>query len=132
MGSLFSQIPGGILVQKFGGKWIYSSCIFLSAITTALIPLAVDYGIDKNKEKLSIGLLNRFFFNITGEARGLIAALALAGFLHGPLIPAVSSFTSRWFVTEERGRIVSFIFMGLNVRNGFKSPEQGINTNRSF
>lgn len=44
IGCIVSQIPGGILVQKMGAKWIYSTIIFSSAITIALIPLAVQYG----------------------------------------------------------------------------------------
>lgn len=44
-----------------------------------------------------------------------MAAILVVGFMQGPLIPAVSSFAAPWFMTEERGRIVSIVFMGVNV-----------------
>lgn len=53
VGNILSQIPGGILVQKYGGKWIYLICIFSSALTIALIPVAVNYG-EKNKIKINL------------------------------------------------------------------------------
>lgn len=56
---------------------------------------------------------------ITGDSGGLIAAILVVGFMQGPLIPAVSAFAAPWFMTEERGRIVSIVFMGINVG---KSP----------
>lgn len=53
VGNILSQIPGGILVQKYGGKWIYLICIFSSALTIALIPVAVNYG-EENKIKINL------------------------------------------------------------------------------
>lgn len=57
------------------------------------------------------------FIQHTGDSAGLIAALLTVGFLQGPLLPAVSSIAAAWYPIEERGRIVSVIFMGINVRN---------------
>lgn len=51
-----------------------------------------------------------------GDAGGLIFSQVLIGFLQGPLIPAISSFSAGWFPIEERGRMISIIFMGVNVR----------------
>lgn len=62
--------------------------------------------------------MNAFFVycsDHTGDSGGLIAALLIVGFLQGPLIPAVSAFAAPWFMAEERGRIISIIFMGINV-----------------
>lgn len=43
-GNLVSQIPGGMLVQKFGGKITFLVSASLSAVVVALIPLSVTYG----------------------------------------------------------------------------------------
>lgn len=53
---------------------------------------------------------------MTAEAGGLIVTQVLLGFLQGPLIPAISSFSAGWFPVEERSRTISIIFMGINVR----------------
>lgn len=43
-GNIVSQIPGGVLVQKYGGKMVLLASTFLSTIVVALTPLAVFYG----------------------------------------------------------------------------------------
>lgn len=56
VGNILSQIPGGILVQKYGGKWIYLTSIFSTAAITALIPVSVNYGERKKYLSNSIGV----------------------------------------------------------------------------
>lgn len=43
-GNIVSKIPGGISVQKYGGKIILLIAVFLSAIVLTITPLAVTYG----------------------------------------------------------------------------------------
>lgn len=43
-GNLFSQLPSGILVQKFGGKITFLISALSSAVVVAVIPLSVTYG----------------------------------------------------------------------------------------
>lgn len=43
-GYILFEIPGGILVQKYGGRLILLISTFLSAIVVALTPFAVAYG----------------------------------------------------------------------------------------
>lgn len=43
-GYILSEIPGGILVQKYGAKIVLFVSTFLSAVIVALTPLAVIYG----------------------------------------------------------------------------------------
>lgn len=43
-GYILTEIPGGILVQKYGGKLILLITTFLSAVVVALTPFAVAYG----------------------------------------------------------------------------------------
>ena len=39
-GYLFTQIPGGWLATKFGGRWVYGIGIVMTALLTLLTPLA--------------------------------------------------------------------------------------------
>lgn len=52
-GYLISQIPGGILAERFGGKWVYGGSLALATIGTLLTPVAAS---------LSFGLL--IFFRV--------------------------------------------------------------------
>lgn len=49
-GNIVSKIPGGISVQKYGGKIILLIAVFLSAIVLTITPLAVTYGKFVQKE----------------------------------------------------------------------------------
>lgn len=53
---------------------------------------------------------------VTGDATGMIVTRIAYGFLQGPLIPCIASIQIAWFPVEERGRINSIIFTGINVR----------------
>ena len=39
-GYLISQIPGGILAERYGGKWVLAVFVCLSTASTLLTPLA--------------------------------------------------------------------------------------------
>jgi ACS family sodium-dependent inorganic phosphate cotransporter-like MFS transporter 5 len=39
-GYLISQIPGGILAERYGGKWVYGGSLLLATIATLLTPVA--------------------------------------------------------------------------------------------
>lgn len=43
-GYIFTQIPGGILAQRFGGKHVLTIGLLFAAICTLLTPLCVQYG----------------------------------------------------------------------------------------
>lgn len=50
-----------------------------------------------------------------GDAIGLIISRILYGFLQGPLMPCVAYFSVAWFPIEERGRVSSVFYIGVNV-----------------
>ncbi|XP_055326919.1 putative inorganic phosphate cotransporter [Sitodiplosis mosellana] len=104
LGYILSEIPGGILVQKYGGKLVLLITTFLSAIVVALTPFAVAHG----------------------EANGLIATRVLVGFLQGPLHPSLSSFGISWFPIEQRGRFNSMVFIGISAGSFISSYLAGI------
>ena len=39
-GYVITQIPGGYLAEKYGGKWLFGIGTFLTAILTLLTPVA--------------------------------------------------------------------------------------------
>lgn len=44
VGYILSHIPGGLLAQRFGGKYILGFGIFFSAILSLVTPAAVRFG----------------------------------------------------------------------------------------
>lgn len=40
LGYVFTQIPGGLLAGRFGGKHVFGTGIFITALATLLVPLA--------------------------------------------------------------------------------------------
>lgn len=46
LGYILTHIPGGLLVQNFGGKYVFGLGITISAFCSMAIPLAVEYGVD--------------------------------------------------------------------------------------
>ncbi|XP_031629153.1 putative inorganic phosphate cotransporter isoform X2 [Contarinia nasturtii] len=103
-GYLLSEIPGGILVQKYGAKLVLLVTTVLSALAVALTPIAVTYG----------------------EAYGLMATRALVGFFQGPLHPSLSSFGIAWYPTEQRGRYCSIVSIGIPAGSFISSYLAGI------
>jgi len=39
-GYLISQVPGGILAERYGGKWVLAAFVCLSTVSTLLTPVA--------------------------------------------------------------------------------------------
>lgn len=44
IGYLLTHIPGGLLAERFGAKWILSIGILIATICNAAIPLSLQYG----------------------------------------------------------------------------------------
>lgn len=113
-GNIVSQIPSGLLVQKFGAKHVLLISTLLASAILLLTPLAVDYGEQMNEMFLIFRISQVLMFDI-GDSSGLIATRVLYGILQGPLTSAVGTFSVGWFPIEERGRFNSIIFVGINV-----------------
>lgn len=43
-GYIITHIPGGILAEKFGGKYVFSGGLLAAGILTILTPMAVHLG----------------------------------------------------------------------------------------
>lgn len=92
-GYVLAHVPGGLLAQKYGGKYILAFGIFLSGFLSLLIPVCVNYG----------------------GAHSLIAIRMLMGMCQGPIIPACMSLFSSWIPLKERCTILSLVNSGITV-----------------
>ena len=44
-GYIITQIPGGYLAEKYGGKWLFGIGVLVTAILTLLTPVAANAGV---------------------------------------------------------------------------------------
>lgn len=93
IGYIFTHIPGAMLAQKFGGKYVLALGTLFSAFASILTPVAVHWG----------------------GAYALMATRFVMGIFQGPLFPAISSLLGAWVPTKERGRLCSMAFSGMTV-----------------
>lgn len=61
-GYLITQIPGGILSQRYGGKYVFMLGILLSAVCSLLTPNVVRFGKKKHLAYLIENLWWESFF----------------------------------------------------------------------
>eukprot|EP00062_Callorhinchus_milii_P022285 gi/632979943/ref/XP_007906752.1/ PREDICTED: LOW QUALITY PROTEIN: sialin-like [Callorhinchus milii] len=88
-GYIVSQIPGGYLAMRFGGKLVLGFAVLLSSVSTLLVPLAAELG-----------------------APCVIALRVLAGLAEGPCFPAVHHIWSQWAPAHEQSRFINLAHSG--------------------
>lgn len=44
-GYILTQIPGGLLAQRIGGRWVFGVGVVMTAVLTILTPLAADISV---------------------------------------------------------------------------------------
>ncbi|XP_064549125.1 sialin-like isoform X2 [Drosophila montana] len=93
IGYLITHLPGGILADKFGAKWILGISILISGLCTAFTSVAIYYG----------------------DVWGLIAIRILMGVAQGPLFPSLTTLLSYWVPAEERCSLGTFCYSGVTV-----------------
>ncbi|XP_046628021.1 putative inorganic phosphate cotransporter [Neodiprion virginianus] len=92
-GYIITQIPGGILADKFGGKYTLGIGILATAIFTMLTPSVVE----------------------AFDATGLIVLRILMGFGEGTTYPAVNVLIAQWAPPQERSKIGTVVMAGMQV-----------------
>ncbi|XP_055326564.1 putative inorganic phosphate cotransporter [Sitodiplosis mosellana] len=90
IGYVITHIPGGLIAEKFGGKWTMALGIFVMAILNALTPLAIEFG---------------------GHI-ALITIRIAQGLAGGTTYPALSVMLAAWVPEKERGKLGSVVFGG--------------------
>ncbi|KAL3857471.1 hypothetical protein ACJMK2_012139 [Sinanodonta woodiana] len=88
-GCIFTQIPGGYLATRFGGKHIVTAAVLISSLSTLLVPLCA-----------------RTHMYIVYVLR------VITGFAGGALIPSIVTMISHWAPPQDRGKLNSFVMSG--------------------
>ncbi|XP_050215118.1 probable anion transporter 3, chloroplastic [Mercurialis annua] len=93
-GYILSSVIGGALVDKYGGKRVLAWGVGLWSLATILTPFAANH-----------------------STAALLAARAFFGLAEGVAFPAMNTFLSRWFPTEERASAVGLSMAGFHLGN---------------
>ncbi|XP_076545097.1 putative inorganic phosphate cotransporter isoform X2 [Osmia lignaria lignaria] len=103
-GYVITHLPGGMLSEKFGGKYSLGLGILATAVFTLLTPLVVDLG----------------------EAPALIIVRVLMGLCEGTTYPALNAMLAQWTPPQERSMIGSLVFAGAQLGTVFANSLSGI------
>ncbi|XP_045207494.2 sialin-like [Mercenaria mercenaria] len=98
-GYIFTQIPGGFLATKIGGKLLFGGGIFLTAILTLLTPLCARW---------SIYLL--------------VAIRVFEGLFEGVTYPSIHAIWSKWAPPLEKTTLATLAFSGSYVGTVISLP----------
>ncbi|CAH4029405.1 unnamed protein product [Pieris brassicae] len=94
-GYVLTHLPGGLLAEKFGGKWTIGISLLCTSVATIITPWAVTIG----------------------GATGLFIIRVIEGAGEGPVTPAFVLLLARWVPPAERARFGAMIFGGAQVGN---------------
>ncbi|XP_039754043.1 putative inorganic phosphate cotransporter isoform X1 [Pararge aegeria] len=94
-GYVITHIPGGMLAERYGGKWVLGGGLLSTAVCTFITPYAV-----KN-----------------GGATALFILRVIEGFGEGPTMPALMAMVSKWAPRSERARMGAIVFGGAQIGN---------------
>ena len=95
IGYLLTQIPGGWLAGRFGGKPVLAGGVLLWSLFTLLTPPAAFAGFAT-----------------------LIAARIVMGFGEGVTFPAIYALFARWVPPAQRSRAVGLVFSAIPLEIG--------------
>ncbi|XP_029451481.1 sialin [Rhinatrema bivittatum] len=102
-GYIITQIPGGYLASRIGGKLLMGFGVLGTAVFTLLTPLAADLGVGY-----------------------LLAVRALEGLGEGVTFPAMHAMWSSWAPPMERSRLLSLSYAGAQLGTVISLPVSGL------
>ncbi len=91
-GYCLTQLLGGILAERYGGKWVYGVCAGASAALGVLSPIVA--GVD---------------FSL------VVVVRALQGAFQGCCNPALFAMLARWIPKQEKARLFTVILAGMRL-----------------
>ncbi|CAH2106478.1 unnamed protein product [Euphydryas editha] len=94
-GYVITHIPGGMLAERFGGKWVLGLGLLSTAVCTFITPFVVK----------------------TGGAIALFVLRVIEGLGEGPTMPALMAMISKWAPKAERARFGAIVFGGAQIGN---------------
>lgn len=104
LGYLLTHLPGGILADKYGAKWVLAICMLVSGLSTMCTPLAINWA----------------------KEYGLIVIRIIMGASQGPLFPALASLLSAWVPSKERATLGAFAYSGVTAGTVFSNIFSGL------
>ncbi|ODM94567.1 putative inorganic phosphate cotransporter [Orchesella cincta] len=94
-GYVITQVPGGILAQKFGAKWVISLGMMSTAALSLILPTAAIWG---GKEVV-------------------IFIRVLQGISEGVVFPAMTILLAKWTPPQERAHLAALCLSGASFGN---------------
>ncbi|XP_019869672.2 putative inorganic phosphate cotransporter isoform X5 [Aethina tumida] len=91
-GYVITHIPGGILAEKFGGKYTLGLGILSTAVFTLITPWVIT--------------------GTNGNAHVLVALRVIEGLGEGTTYPALNALLAQWVPISERARIGTLVYAG--------------------
>ncbi|XP_069106177.1 sialin-like isoform X2 [Argopecten irradians] len=101
-GYALTQIPGGFLADKFGGKRLFGYGILITAVLSLLTPLAAEAG-----------------------TWAVVVVRIMMGLAEGVTIPAISSMQGKWLPRLERAFLSNIANAGAHFGNVICLPVAG-------
>ncbi|CAG0884828.1 unnamed protein product [Darwinula stevensoni] len=102
-GYIMTQIPGGYLSARLGGRLLFGLGIFMTGLFTLLTPLVA---------RISVGLL--------------ITIRILEGLFEGVTYPSIHAVWSHWAPPAERSKLVTIAFSGSYIGTVIAMPLSGL------
>ncbi|XP_076263007.1 putative inorganic phosphate cotransporter [Rhynchophorus ferrugineus] len=91
-GYVITHLPGGILAEKFGGKYSLGLGILSTAIFTLITPFVI--------------------IGTNGNWKAVTALRVIEGFGEGTTYPALTALLAKWVPLKERATIGSLVYSG--------------------
>ncbi|OXU21743.1 hypothetical protein TSAR_011588 [Trichomalopsis sarcophagae] len=102
LGYVMTNVPGGRVAEKVGGKLVYGLGVFLTAVLTVISPFAAYWGL--------------YPFLIIRIAEG---------FTEGVTFPAMHSMLAHWVPPLERSKFAALVYAGSNFGTVISLPLSG-------
>ncbi len=96
------QVPGGVLVRRFGPRRVLTCCIVLWGVFTVLTALVPP--------------------GMRGAVWVLFLVRVALGASSAVMYPSANQFVERWFPTQERGRANGIVFGGVGLGSALAPP----------
>ncbi|XP_049836738.1 putative inorganic phosphate cotransporter [Schistocerca gregaria] len=109
-GYVVTQVPGGQLAERFGGKRFIAGSICLTGFFTALTPLAADIG----------------------GWQLVCASRLVQGLCQGCIYPSVHALLARWVPPDENGRSATIVYAGSQLGTVIAMPASGLLANSNM
>ncbi|MFG1383872.1 MFS transporter [Xanthobacter versatilis] len=105
---VIGQIPGGLILDRFGTKAVYGTTLVLWSVATLLM-----------------GFVGELSAGVTGTVVAFFALRCLLGLIEAPSFPANARVAVMWFPKSERGRATSLFASSQYFAVGIFSPLAG-------